>query len=59
MSDHPDAPKNGVTCAWCDSPAITWTDWGARACFHHAALDAVRQEAVRDSKIAMDKDQRR
>lgn len=41
-------------CAWCDEPAITKTENGMRACWHHAALDGVRAQRLADSKARMD-----
>lgn len=41
-------------CAWCDQPAITKTEDGMRACWHHAALDGVRSQQLADSKARMD-----
>lgn len=47
----------GRACAWCCEPAITKTESGFRACWLHAALDAVRVEQLADSKARMDADQ--
>ena len=41
-------------CTWCDQPAITKTEDGMRACWHHAALDGVRSQRLADSKVRMD-----